>query len=151
MLDPQIKERVQLGFEKQAFMAFIGAELTKLEEGVCEIQLPFKMDLTQQNGFFHGGIVGTLADNAAGFAACSQMTLKQAPLTVEYKLNLMNKADGDRLVARGKVLKNGRTLKVCESKIYIVQKNGEEKLCAAALATIMTVSLINPTTKKNSS
>ncbi len=120
MLDPKIKERVELGFEKQAFMGFIGAKLTKLEEGECEIELPFKKELTQQNRFFHGGIVGTFADNAAGFAACSQITLEQRPLTVEYKVNLMNKAEGKRLTATAKVLKNGRTLKICESRIYIV-------------------------------
>lgn len=142
MIDNKIKKRVQKEFGKQAFMNFIGAELTQLREGVCEIQLPLKTELTQQNGFFHGGIVGTLADNSAGFAACTQMSLEQAPLTVEYKVNLMNKAKGKRLIARGKVLKNGRTLKVCESRIYVLQANGEEKLCATALATIMAVSFI---------
>ena len=135
------KEKVQKGFNSQAFMQLIGAELTDVKDGYCEIVVPFKESLTQNHNLFHGGLVGTLADNASGFAAYSVMEGDEQPLTAEYKINLIAKASGKRLVAQGSVIKAGRNLKVCESKVYSEAEDGTRTLCAVALVTIATVKI----------
>ena len=127
---------VQQSFDNQPFMHFIGATLHKVEAGYVEIYLPYKPELTQQHGFFHGGIVATLADNAGGFAGYSLMSEDEQPLSMEFKINLMAKSEGEALIARAKVLKNGRRVKVCQVDIYCVNK-GEEYHCAVALVSVM--------------
>lgn len=117
-------------------MHFIGAELVKVASGYCEIQLPFRSELSQQHGFFHAGIIGTLADNAAGYAAYSLMPAGASILSVEFKINLLSPGDGDLLRAKAQVLKAGKTLTVCRSEVY-VEKDGVEKLCAAAQVTLI--------------
>jgi len=134
--DPGFVSRVQESFVRQRFMSFIGATLKKIEPGFCEIHLPYSETLTQQHGFFHAGIVSTLADNAAGYAAYSLMASDSSILTAEFKLNLIAPADGELLIGRSQVLKYGRTLTVCRSDVFIV-KDGKEKLCAAAQSTLM--------------
>jgi len=119
-------------------MELLGAELVSVEPGRVEIRVPYRGDLTQQHGFFHGGVVGTVADNAAGFAAFSLMSPDEQPLSVEFKVNLMAKGEGDLLVARGEVLRNGRTLKHSRAEIFVLH-DGKETHCASALATIMAV------------
>ena len=133
--NPEIANKVSESFQNQKFMNYIGAKLTKVDPGFVEIELPFHQDLTQQHGFFHGGIVATLADNASGFAGFSTMKSDEQPLSVEFKINLMAKAQGELLIARGKVLKNGRRIKVCQSDVYCIQ-NGEEIHCAIALVSV---------------
>ena len=122
-----IKTKVQKGFDSQAFMHLIGAKLTDVKEGFCEITVPYKESLTQNHKLFHGGLVGTLADNASGFAAYSVMKGNEQPLTAEYKINLIAKASGKRLIAQGKVIKAGRNLKVCESKVYSESEMATER------------------------
>ncbi len=134
--DQQYRERVLQSFNRQKFMHFIHAELKVVRPGYCEIHLPFDEKLTQQHGFFHAGIIGTLADNAAGYAGFSLMENTSSVLTVEFKINLMSPGDGDYLVAKAEVLKRGRTLTICRSEVFTV-KNGEERLCAAAQSTLM--------------
>lgn len=134
--DPLFKQKVKDSFDRQQFMKFIGAELVRVEPGFCEIQLPYKSSLTQQHGFFHAGVVGTMADNAAGYAAFSLMDPGSSILTVEFKLNLISPADGQLLIGRSNVLKHGKTLTVCRSDVFIV-KNGTEKLCAASQSTLI--------------
>lgn len=134
--DPDFATRVEESFNRQAFMRFIGANLVKIEAGKCEIEIAYQPELTQQHGFFHAGIVGTLADNVAGYAAYSLMAPDSSILTVEFKLNLLAPADGDFLIARSEVLKYGKTLTVCRSEVYVI-KNGIEKLCAASQSTLI--------------
>ncbi len=134
--DPDFRSRVEHSFNDQAFMRFIGARLAVAGAGFCEIHLPFKPDLTQQDGFFHAGIIATLADNAAGFAAHSLMPAGANVLSVEFKLNLMSPGRGEMLVGRGQVIKSGRTLTVCRSDVFN-RLAGEEQLCATALLTMM--------------
>ena len=98
--------------------------------------MPYRPDLTQQHGFFHGGLVGTLADNAGGYAAYTLMPADASILTVEYKINLLAPADGDLLIARGNVSRSGRTLTVCRSAVHVA-RSGTETLCAEALVTLM--------------
>ncbi len=119
-------------------MQLLGAELSRIEPGLCEITLPFKDALCQQHGFFHGGVVGTIADSAGGYAGFSLMPEDASVLTVEYKLNLIAPADGDLLTARGRVVKPGRTLVVARADVT-VRKDGRETLCATLLQTLMTM------------
>jgi uncharacterized protein (TIGR00369 family) len=134
--DSDFAAKVRDSFSRQKFMALIRAKLVKTEPGFCEIHIPYDDSITQQHSFFHAGIVGTVADNAAGYAAFSLMNKNSSILTVEFKLNLISPADGELLIGRSHVLKNGRTLTICRSDVFIV-KNGEEKLCAASQSTLI--------------
>lgn len=133
---PDYVERVRTAFEAQPFMGFLGAELASVEPGRVGIRLAHREALTQQHGFFHGGLVGTLADNAGGFAAFSLMAPNEQPLSVEFKVNLMAPARGDALVVRGEVLRDGRTLKISRSEVYAIRE-GSEHHCATSLVTVI--------------
>lgn len=130
------KQKVEESFRLQKFMDFIGAKLIKVEPGFCEIHLPYHENLTQQNGFFHAGIISTLADNAAGYASFTLMEEDASVLSVEFKLNLMAPGIGDLLIARANVLKSGKTLTICRADVF-TRKDGMEKLCAASQATLI--------------
>ena len=136
--DPDFAERVRKSFDAQGIMGHIGATLTLIEPGVCEIELPYSDAVSQQHGFFHGGVIGTIADSAGGYAAFGLMDAEDGILTVEYKLNLMAPADGDLLVARGQVVRAGRTLTVARAEVGVV-KNGVEVACAAMQQTLMRI------------
>ncbi len=136
--DPNFEEKIRDSFSRQPFMVFIGAGLVAVEPGYCEIHLAYQKNLTQQHGYFHGGIIGTLADTVAGYAAYTLMPVDASILTVEYKLNLTAPGDGTLLISRGQVIKPGRTLTVTQSEVFIV-KNEVKKLCATALVTLMTM------------
>ena len=136
--DPDFAERVRKSFDAQGIMDHIGATLTLIEPGVCEIELPYSDAVSQQHGFFHGGVIGTIADSAGGYAAFGLMDAEDGILTVEYKLNLMAPADGDLLVARGQVVRAGRTLTVARAEVGVV-KNGVEVACAAMQQTLMRI------------
>ena len=136
--DPDFAERVRKSFDAQGIMDHIGATLTLIQPGVCEIELPYSDAVSQQHGFFHGGVIGTIADSAGGYAAFGLMDAEDGILTVEYKLNLMAPADGDLLVARGQVVRVGRTLTVARAEVGVV-KNGVEVVCAAMQQTLMRI------------
>jgi len=136
--DPAFEARIRDSFSRQSFMATIGAELTRVVPGETEIHVPYRPDLCQQHGLFHGGLIGTIADNAAGYASYSLMPANNSVLTVEYKLNLMSPALGDGLIARAVVVRPGRRITVCHSDVYVV-RDGIEKLCATALGTFMSL------------
>lgn len=134
--DPAFEARVRASFDRQAFMREIGAEIALLSPGFCEIRLPFRPGLGQQHGFFHGGIIGTLADNASGYASYTLMAAEDSVLTVEYKLNIVAPGDGEMLIARGQVARSGRTLTVSRSDVFAL-KGGREALVATMLGTFM--------------
>jgi len=136
--DPGYAARVQASFDRQKAMAFLGARVSRLAPGECDIELPFRAELTQQHGYFHGGIIGTISDSAGGYAAYTLMPDDSSVLTVEYKMNLLAPGDGDMLIARGKVLKAGRTLVVTRVDAVVV-KQGRETLCATLQQTLMTM------------
>ncbi len=136
---PDFENRVRRSFSRQGFMTLIGAELVDVRPGYCEIHVGFKEELTQQHGFFHAGVIGTIADNSAGYAAFSLMPADSSVLTVEYKLNLMAPGDGDLLIGRARVIKPGRTLTISRADVFVV-KNGVEKQCATSLVTLMSMS-----------
>jgi uncharacterized protein (TIGR00369 family) len=134
--DPDYAERVHASFKLQQAMGLIGAELAIVEPGYTEIHLPNRPEITQQHGFIHGGIVGMIADSAAGYAANTLTPAETSVLTVEYKLNLIAPADGERLVARGEVIKPGRTLLITRAEVFAI-KQEQWTLCAVMQQTIM--------------
>ena len=115
--DPQFAARIRASFGRQRAMTLIGAALAAVEPGYVEVSLPFRDDLTQQKGFVHGGILGMIADSACGYAAFSLMPTDCSLVTVEYKINILNPAVGN-LVAKGQVVKPGRTLTVARAEVY---------------------------------
>ena len=115
--DPAYAARVRASFARQKAMDLIGARLTVVEPGYTEIALAYRDDLTQQKGFVHGGILGMIADSACGYAAYSLMPATSSLVTVEYKINILAPARGD-LVARGQVIRPGRTLTVTRGEIF---------------------------------
>ena len=136
--DPAYATRVRASFERQRVMAWLGAQLTHLSPGECEISLAHKPELTQQHGYIHGGIIGTIGDTAAGYAAYTLMPRDASVLTVEYKMNIMAPGDGECLIARGEVIRAGRSLVVARADVFAL-KNGRETLCASLLQTLMTM------------
>jgi uncharacterized protein (TIGR00369 family) len=116
-VDPQFARRCRDSFGRQKAMALIGATLESVEPGRVEIALPYRDDITQQKGFVHGGIIGMIADTACGYAAFSLMPADCSLVTVEYKINILAPAQGD-LVARGDVVKAGRTLTIARAEVY---------------------------------
>lgn len=134
--NPAFAESVRDSFARQSFMTTLGAELTAIEPGYCEIQLPYRADLCQQHGYLHAGVTTTLADNAAGYAAFSLMPVNASVLTVEFKINLLAPALGERLIARGRVRRSGKTMSVVQADVYALQ-NGAEKHVALMLATMI--------------
>ena len=134
--DPEFETRIRESFVRQKVMGLIGARLARVAPGRVEIELPFRDDLTQQHGFFHAGIVGTIADSAGGYAAYTLMPAGSSVLSVEYKINLMSPADGERLVASGQVVKPGRTLTVCDLEVTVF-KRGSPTVCARGMQTLI--------------
>ncbi len=117
-------------------MALIRATLPVVEPGRTEIHLPHWDGIEQQHGFIHGGVVGMIADSAAGYAAMTLVPADASVLTVEYKMNLMAPAEGDRLIARGEVVRAGRTLIVTRAEVLAL-RDGSERPCALMQQTIM--------------
>ena len=136
--DPDFAERVRASFDRQQAMALIGASMAVVEPGYTEIHLPHKAEITQQHGYIHGGVVGMIADSAAGYAASTLTAPETGVLTVEYKLNLLAPAEGDLLIAEGSVLRYGRTLIVTRAEVFAVQ-HGRKSMCALMQQTIMSV------------
>jgi uncharacterized protein (TIGR00369 family) len=136
--DPDYVARVQASFARQGVMGLLGATLSRVEPGLCEIRLPFRPDLTQQHGYFHAGVTSTVADSAGGYAGFTLMAAEAEVLTVEFKINLLAPADGDLLIATGRVIRSGRTLTVCSFDVE-VEKAGRRVACAHGLQTLMAV------------
>jgi uncharacterized protein (TIGR00369 family) len=120
----------------QGAMRLLGARLTEVDEGVAEFEVDFRPELSQQNGFFHAGIVSTLIDTAGGCAGATLMPPGSGVLTVEFKVNLLAPADGEKLRARGAVVKSGRTLTITQGKVFVT-KDGKETLCALMQQTLI--------------
>ncbi len=141
--NPLFSERVRASFARQQIMGLFGATLTRLEPGLVEIEMPFREGLTQQHGFLHAGVVTTIADSACGYAALSVMPPETGVLSIEYKVNLLAPARGARFIARGRVLRAGRTIIVCAGDVVAVQdekgESAQETAIAMMLATMMVI------------
>lgn len=135
-MNDDLWQRVHASFQKQSIMHTIGASLTHVEAGQVVIELPFRNDLCQQNGFIHAGIITTIIDSACGYAAYTLMPPQNEVLAVEFKVNFMSPAVGERFIARASVKKAGRTLTVCTGDVF-AQRDGQEKLIVAMQATMM--------------
>ena len=127
---------VAANFARQPAMALIGAELKVVAPGVVEVGFPYRRELTQQDGFIHAGIISTAADSACGYAALSSMPAGSDVLSVEFKLNLLRPAAGERFVARAQVLKRGKTLTAVRADVFALT-GAQERLIAAMQATMI--------------
>ncbi len=136
--DPDFAERALASFWRQTVMVAIGAQVLSVAPGVVEIGLPFRADLCQQDGFLHAGIVTTIVDSACGYAAYTLMPDGARVLSVEFKVNFLAPAVGDRFVARGQVVRAGRTITVCTGEVAATT-GGAERVVALMQATMMCV------------
>ena len=136
--DAAYAQRVRASFARQAAMATIGATLAEIEPGRVVIELPWHQALTQQHGFLHAGMVATALDSACGYAGFTLMQPDAAVLTIEFKINLLAPAQGERFRMEGQVIKPGRTITVTEGRAYAID-GGREKLVATMGATLMAV------------
>lgn len=135
-LAPEKQDEVRASFARQGLMASLGAEITELAHGRCVIAVPFSSSVGQHNGFFHGGVIGAIADSAGGYATLSALPFGSEGLTLEYKINFLRPAAGERLIAEGTVLRAGRSVSVTRVDV-IVEMNGTRTLCAAMQQSIM--------------
>ena len=134
--DPAWETKIRESFERQGYMRYLDARLARVEPGLVEIAVAFRPELTQQHGFFHAGVTSSIADTAGGYAGFSLFPARSSVLTVEFKINLVAPAKGERLRAIGAVIKAGRTLTVCDLKVFAIA--GErETLCATGLQTLI--------------
>ena len=137
-MDPNYEARVRSSFEKQNVMKTIGAILTRVAPGEVVIELSYDASLTQQHGYLHAGIVTTVVDSACGYAAYTLMAPDSEVLTIEYKVNFMAPARGERFKGIGKVLRSGRTITVYSGDV-VANENGKEEVVATMLATMISV------------
>ncbi len=133
--NPDYRQAVHDGFVRQPFMGYLGARLVAVHPGQVEIRVPYREEVGQNHGFFHGGVIGAIADVSGGFAGYSLLPPGSSVLTVEYKLNILAPGLGDELIGRGAVLSAGRTLIFTEARLFVARA-GEEHLCAVALQTL---------------
>ena len=136
--DPQFERRTRESFARQGIMAHLGATLDEVAAGRVSISLPFRPELSQQHGFFHAGVISTIADSAGGYAGFTLFPAEAAVLTVEFKVNLLAAADGERAIAVGEVIRSGRTLTVCRLDAW-VEKGGKRSHCATGMQTLMSI------------
>src|SRR2546428_2628734 len=136
--DPEFETSVRRSFDDLTLMRTVGARLHSVAPGEVEIDLPVRDDLTQHHGYLAGAVLTAIVDIACGYAAMTLMPSGASVLTVEYKVNFLSPAQGDRMVARGRVVRPGRTLTVCSGDVTAIV-GGNEKIVATMLATMATV------------
>ncbi|MEY4884303.1 MAG: hypothetical protein RIS34_2157 [Pseudomonadota bacterium] len=134
-----LTQRVQASFERQGMMRHLGVQLVRVAPGLCELALPYSDKVTQQQGGFHGGAMGALADIAAGYAALTVAPEGMEVTTVEYKINFLAGFQGGELRATGRVLKAGRRIIVTAADVVHIDESGKTTDCAVMQQTIMPV------------
>jgi uncharacterized protein (TIGR00369 family) len=132
-------QRVQRSFERQGLMRHLGAEILRVVPGECVLTLPYSDKVTQQQGGFHGGAIGALADIAAGYAALTQAPDGMEVVSIEYKINFLAACQGGELCATGRVVKNGKRIIVTSAEVMHVSDDGRETPCAVLQQTVMVV------------
>lgn len=137
-LDTAIEKKVRDSFAAQTAMTTVGATMTRLAYGEAEIELPAAAHIRQQQEFVHGGVVAMVLDSACGYAALTAMPAEADVVSVEFKINFLRPALGERLIARGRVLRTGRSISVCQGEVYAVRE-GREDMVAAMQATMAAV------------
>lgn len=133
--NPEFAADVRKSFAAQSIMQTIGAQLSRVEPGIVEISLPYRTELTQQNGYLHAGIITTIADSAAGYAAFTLMPAGASVLSVEFKVNLLRPASGEMFLARAEVIKAGKTLTVVRADVFGI--SGNERTIVATMQGTM--------------
>ncbi|GAB3627735.1 1,4-dihydroxy-2-naphthoyl-CoA hydrolase [Pandoraea terrae] len=144
-LNAAIAAKIRASFDSQGVMTHWGALLTGLADGFCEITLPFSDKVNQQHGFFHGGVIGAIADSAGGYAGYTRISPDHELVTAEYKLNILAPGQGDTLIGRGHVVKSGRSLIVATAELFVVDQ-GKETLCALMQQTLFVLNTLSPRT-----
>jgi uncharacterized protein (TIGR00369 family) len=128
----------------QGFPAAIGFEVVRADYGLFESRLKLRPDHRQQDGFVHAGVIATMADHTAGYAAYTTVSESHRILTIEFKINFFKPGVGESIVCRSRVVNNGKTIKVSESDIFSVLEN-QEKHIAKAMVTLIAVPSSNLT------
>ena len=134
--DPHFESRVRQSFDRQAAMRTLGAAIESVEPGRVVVAMLHREELTQQHGFLHAGMLAAALDSACGYAAFSLMPADAAVLTIEFKINLLAPATGDRIVAEGFAVKPGRTLAVTRAEVH-AERDGRRTLIAVMQQTLM--------------
>ena len=134
--DPAFATRVQESFARQGAMTTVGAWLVAVEPGYCAIAIAPSPALSQQHGFVHAGVVAMIVDSAGGYAGYTLFPASASVLTVEFKLNLLAPAQGDRIVAEGFVVKSGRTLTITRGEVH-AESAGRRTLVALMQQTLI--------------
>lgn len=137
-VNPNYEARVRASFAKQGVMTTCAARLNRIEPGMVEIEFPFSLGLSLHNGYIHAGVMTTVVDSACGYAAYTLMAADFDVLSIEYKVNFMSPAVGERFRCVGRVIKAGRTITVCSGDVFAVA-NKKEKIVATMLATMIAV------------
>ena len=132
-------ERIDQSFQRQGMMQHLQARLLRVEPGCVELALPFSDKVTQQQGGFHGGAMGALADIAGGYAALTVMPEGMEVVTVEYKINFLSSFQGGELRATGRVLKSGKRIVVTSAEVVHIDAQGKTSPCAVMQQTLMPV------------
>jgi uncharacterized protein (TIGR00369 family) len=135
--DVMTEAELRESFDRQGFNTTLGATLVYVKPGEVHVAVPFSEHLTQQNGFLHAGVVASVADNACGYAAMSAAPPGHNPLAVEFKVNLLAPAKGERFEARAKVMRRGGTLTVVRADVFAITGAAEEMVATMLETTIV--------------
>lgn len=132
-------ERIQASFARQGMMRHLGARLLRAEPGLCVVALPYSDRVTQQQGGFHGGAIGALADIAAGYAGLTVAPEGMEVTSVEYKINFLAAFQDGEIQATGRVVRAGKRLIITTAEVMHVDADGQERACALMQQTLATV------------
>ncbi len=138
ILDAEQEARMIASFQNQEVMQLLKVRVIKIGLGVAHFEFPYDRSITQQNGYIHAGILTTVVDSACGCAAFSMMPPNSGVLSIEFKINFLSPAVGEKFITIGKVIKAGRNITACTGEVFAVS-DGIEKLVAIMQATMMTV------------
>ena len=136
--DPAFEARVRESFARQSHMATLGVTIERVAPGEVDLALPFDPRFCQQNGYLHAGAIASVADSASGYAASTLAPPDSDVLAVEFKINLLAPARGERFLARARVLRSGRTLTVTHVDVYA---SGE---APTLIATMLSTVIVRP-------
>ena len=135
MMKKRNSSELEASFYNQPLMPHIGARLILFKNGKANIEVNYSKNITQQHGLFHGGVIGAIADNSAGFAAMTLMPKDREPLTIEFKINFLDIANGEKIISEAIILNHGVSVFHAESKVYSMVRK-KKTLIASALVTI---------------
>ncbi|MGI6855108.1 PaaI family thioesterase [Mesorhizobium sp. 1B3] len=135
-IDENRERRIRDSFARQGLMEHLGASINEVRRGLVSIRMPFRPVLSQQHGYFHAGGTSAIADSAGGYAGFTMFPENSSVLTVEFKINLLNPAQGEALEAIGKVIKSGKTLTICQLEVF-ADSAGSRSLVAIGQQTLI--------------